>query len=294
MILPFERHAGTLLTVVLTACTLLLVPNAAMSQTERLTPRSTCQAVAHNQSGSIRQASSTIDLTVQSKLGIGEVSINYVAHSTFRIEDATGLTIATDYSGNAGRDVIPDVVTMNHAHITHFTPFPDKRIAHVLRGWPQAGEPAQHNIQIDETIIRNVTTDISSFSGHQEQDGNSIFIFEMGGLCIGHLGHLHHLLTDEHYAEIGRLDVLMVPVDGGVTMNVEDMAKVVKRLNASVVLPMHAFSSFSLNDFLQQMGKDFPIEHRTGTELIVSLNTLPASPTLISLQPEGFIQYFEQ
>ena len=183
---------------------------------------------------------------------------------------------------------------MNHAHITHFTPFPDKRIAHVLRGWPQDGEPAQHNVQIDETIIRNVTTDISSFSGHHEQDGNSIFIFEMGGLCIGHLGHLHHLLTDEHYAEIGRLDVLMVPVDGGVTMNFEDMAKVVKRLNASVVLPMHAFSSFSLNDFLQQMGKGFPIEHRTGSELVVSLNTLPTSPTLISLQPEGFIQFFEQ
>ena len=294
MILPFERHAGTLLTAILAACSLLLVPNVAVSQTERLTPRSTCQAVAHNQSGSIRRASSSIDLTVQSKLGIGEVSINYVAHSTFRIEDATGLTIATDYSGNAGRDVIPDVVTMNHAHITHFTPFPDKRIAHVLRGWPQGGEPAQHNVQINETIIRNVTTNISSFSGHHEQDGNSIFIFEMGGLCIGHLGHLHHLLTDEHYAEIGRLDVLMVPVDGGVTMNFEDMAKVVKRLNASVVLPMHAFSSFSLNDFLQQMGKGFPIEHRTGTELVVSLNTLPTSPTLISLQPEGFIQFFEQ
>jgi len=201
---------------------------------------------------------------------------------------------ATDYSGTAGPNVIPDVVTMNHAHITHFTPFPDKRIAHVLRGWQQNGKPAQYNIQIDETIIRNVTTDISSFSGHHEKDGNSIFIFEMGGLCIGHLGHLHHLLTDEHYAEIGRLDVLMVPVDGGVTMNFEDMAKVVKRLNASVVLPMHAFSSFSLHDFLQQMGKGFPIEHRTGSELVVSLNTLPATPTLISLQPEGFIQYFDE
>ena len=192
MILPFERHAGTLLTVVLAACSFLLAPNSAMNQTERLTPRSTCQAVAHNQSGGIRKANSTIDLTVQSKLGIGEVSISYVAHSTFRIEDATGLTIATDYSGNAGPNVIPDVVTMNHAHITHFTPFPDKRITHVLRGWPQDGKPAQHNIQVDETIIRNVTTDISSFSGHHEKDGNSIFIFEMGGLCIGHLGHLHH------------------------------------------------------------------------------------------------------
>ncbi|MEP3233778.1 MAG: MBL fold metallo-hydrolase [Hyphomicrobiales bacterium] len=294
MAIPTGRHAGTLFTAVTVACSLFLSTNTAFSQTERLTPRSTCQAVAHNQSGGIRRASSSIDLTAQSKLGIGEVSISYVAHSTFRIEDATGLTIATDYSGTAGPNVIPDVVTMNHAHITHFTPFPDKRITHVLPGWQQNGKPAQYNIQIDETIIRNVTTDISSFSGHHEKNGNSIFIFEMGGLCIGHLGHLHHLLTDEHYAEIGRLDVLMVPVDGGVTMNFEDMAKVVKRLNASVVLPMHAFSSFSLNDFLQQMGKGFPIEHRAGSELIVSLNTLPTAPTLISLQPEGFVRYYDE
>ena len=183
---------------------------------------------------------------------------------------------------------------MNHAHITHFTHNPDKRITHVLRGWRRDGKPAAHNIQIDETIIRNVTTDISSYSGHQEKDGNSIFIFEMGGLCIGHLGHLHHLLTDEHYAEIGRIDILMVPVDGGVTMNISDMAKVVKRLNASVVLPMHAFSSFSLNDFLEQMGKEFSVERRTGSELIVSLNTLPSKPTMISLQPEGFINFYDE
>lgn len=294
MTISTGRHAGTAFTVVMVACTLLLNTNAAKGQTERLTPRSTCQAVAHNQTGSIRRVNSTVDLTAQNRLGIGEVSISYVAHSTFRIEDATGLTIATDYSGTAGANVIPDVVTMNHAHITHFTHNPDKRIAHVLRGWRRDGKPAAYNIQIDETIIRNVTTDISSYSGHQEKDGNSIFIFEMGGLCIGHLGHLHHLLTDEHYAEIGRIDVLMVPVDGGATMNIDDMAKVAKRLNASIVLPMHAFSSFSLNDFLEQMGKGFAIERRTGSELIVSLNTLPAKPTMISLQAEGFIQYFDE
>lgn len=271
----------------------MMVTTQTMAEEDRLTPISTCQAVARNDVGHIKKASSSIDLTANDGLGVGEVRISYVGHSTFRLQDATGLTIATDYSGNAGVNVIPDVVTMNHAHITHFTHNPDKRIAHVLRGWPQNGEIAKYNIQIDETIIRNVTTDISTWSGHEESDGNSIFIFEMGGLCIGHLGHLHHLLSDEHYAAIGRLDVVMVPVDGGYTMNVEDMAKVVKRLNASVVLTMHAFSSFSLNEFLVNMGKRFQIEQRRGTDIVLSLNTLPASPTVISLQAEGFTQYFE-
>ena len=49
--------------------------------------------------------------------------------------------------------------------------------------------------------------DEKSCFDEMERDGNSIFIFEVAGLCIGHLGHLHHELDEGHYAEIGRLDV---------------------------------------------------------------------------------------
>ena len=44
---------------------------------------------------------------------------------------------------------------------------------------------------VDDVYIRNVPTDIRN-GGAMEADGNSIFIFEVAGLCIGHLGHLHH------------------------------------------------------------------------------------------------------
>ncbi len=108
----------------------------------------------------------------------------------------------------------------------------------------------------------------------------------MGGLCIGHLGHLHHVLNDAHYAEIGRLDILMVPVDGGWTMALEDMAVVVRRLNASVLIPMHAFGEFTLQRFLNNIGKGFPINRSDGSTVIYSLNTLPSSPQLVVLKPE--------
>lgn len=254
------------------------------AQETRETPRSTCLAVADN-SGHIVHASA--DQSLQLALAPSEVRISFVGHSTFRIEDATGFTIATDFSGYAGKDVIPDVVTMNHAHITHYTFNPDPRIPNVLPGWGENGVPANYNIQIGETIIRNVTTDIRTWSGEFEKDGNSIFIFEMGGLCIGHLGHLHQLLTDNHYAAIGRLDVLMVPVDGGYTMNLEDMVKVVKRLNASVILPMHSFGEFSLQRFLTAMEAGFPVDRRRQSSIELSLNTLPPTATVIVLPPEG-------
>jgi len=263
-------------------------------------PVSICQAIAQNEwdpswppiqyaktdTPPIIRASAQ---NINAELGKHDVSITYVGHSTFRIENAEGLAIATDYAGFAGLDVIPDIVTMNHAHGTHFTVSPDSRIKHVLRGWGKNGTPARHLKKIDDTLIRNVTTDIDNKWAGYEPNGNSIFIFEMAGLCIGHLGHLHHLPTDAHYRAIGRLDVLMVPVDGGVTMNVVDMTKVVRQLSASIILPMHWFGSYSLNNFIQEIKTGFPVEVRTDKRIIASLRTLPAQPTVIVLQPESII-----
>ncbi|MEM8839635.1 MAG: MBL fold metallo-hydrolase [Pseudomonadota bacterium] len=254
----------------------------------RETPLSLCQAVAQR-GGVIRAAATPAS---SSGLQPFEVSITYVGHSTFRVEDATGVVAATDYAGNAGPGKVPDVVTMNHAHSTHWTPNPDPRIPYVLKGWGENGAPASHHVQIGETIIRNVTTDINSTYSGFEENGNSIFIFEMGGLCIGHLGHLHHLLTDEHYAKIGRLDVLMVPVDGGYTLNLADMTKIVKRLNASVILPMHWFGEYSLQRFLTGVKEGFAVEVKKDTSITLSLNTLPATATVMVLQPQTYFGIF--
>ena len=215
-----------------------------------------------------------------------EVSIAYVGHSTFRIETPGGLTIATDYSGFAGKDVIPDVITMNHAHATHFTVAPDPRIKHVLRGWG-SGVPAKHHLSIDDAVIRNVTTDINNQWAGYEPDGNSIFIFEVAGLCIGHLGHLHHALNDVHYAEIGRLDILMVPVDDGMTLNLKDMVAIVERLRASTILPMHWFGPWSLQQFIENLNSEFPVDHSGKSSLTASVRSLPSLPTVVVLQPEN-------
>src|SRR5215208_4701036 len=68
-----------------------------------------------------------------------EVKIRFVGHSTFLITSPKGVTIATDFAGYAGQGVIPRVVTMNRAHISHHTNNPDPRIEYVLRGWNPEG-----------------------------------------------------------------------------------------------------------------------------------------------------------
>lgn len=214
------------------------------------------------------------------------VRIRYIDHATFVIQTPEGKTAATDYTGFLGTtDFVPDVVTMNNAHSSHWTALPDPRIPNVLEGWAREGVAAEHNLEVGEMLVRNVPTDIRSGFDGIVQNGNSIFVFEVEGLCIGHLGHLHHEPDDAQYAALGRLDVAMAPVDGGMTVDIQTMVRILKRLRSSIVLPMHAFSSYSMQEFLVGMADDFAIE-RGGSSIEVSLRTLPSRPTVIVLRPE--------
>lgn len=224
----------------------------------------------------------------QAEAAAGRVTLRYIGHSTYLIETGGGVTIATDYSGWSGPVAIPDVVTMNHAHETHWTAAPDPAIPHALKGWGAPGEgPAEHWLQVGDALVRNVTTDIRGWGGGVEKDGNSIFIFEIGDLCIGHLGHLHHPLGPDHYAAIGRLDVVMAPVDGGATLNLPDMIAILKRVRASVVLPMHYFGYSSLDRFLDGMSSDFRVVRGDIPALTLTPRTLPSEPTVFVLPPGG-------
>ena len=216
------------------------------------------------------------------------VRLHYIDHASFLIRTPGGLNAVTDFTGFIGPTMlIPDVVTMNHAHSTHWTPFPDPAIPHVLRGWGEPfGAGIDHHLDLGEMLVRNVSTDIRSRWGEGgEPRGNSIFVFEVAGLCVGHLGHLHHMPNDEQFAALGRIDVLMVPVDGGYTMSLPDMIAVVQRLKSSVVLPMHWFSGGSLQAFLAGMAGEFDIVEVGGPSIDLSLRDLPGRPTIMVLRP---------
>ena len=219
-----------------------------------------------------------------------QVRISYAGHSTFLIESPQGVKIATDYNDYVKPRVLPDVVTMNHAHSTHYTDYPDPGIKHVLRGWgPSPEQPARHDVQAGDVRVRNVPTNIRSWGGGTERHGNSIFIFEIANLCIAHLGHLHHTLTQQQLNEIGRVDVVMVPVDGGVTLYLEGMAEVLAALKAPLMIPMHFFSTYSLRRFLDVLGeKSYEAEVSDTPSIVVSKTTLPAKPKLLVLPGRAF------
>jgi len=112
------------------------------------------------------------------------------------------------------------------------------------------------------------------------------FVFEVAGLCIGHLGHLHHEPDDTQYAAIGRLDVVMVAVDGGLTLDHASVVRIMERLRSSVVIPMHWFGRGTLDRFLMAMGDSgFAVERVNAPSLTLSLRDLPDRPTVMVLEP---------
>ena len=228
-----------------------------------------------------------VQVALQDGLEDDSVLIRYIDHASFAIVTPDGTVAVTDYTGYLGTaDLVPDVATMNNAHSTHWTAAPDPRIPNLLEGWPEGAGPADHRLDLGAMLVRNVTTDTRGpFGEGARRDGNSIFIFEAGGLCIGHLGHLHQIPSDEQYAAIGRLDVVMVPVDGGYTMRLSDMAGVVRRLRSSVVIPMHWFSQDSLDRFLVEMSAEFTVVETGGAQIALSRDDLPSEPTIMVLEP---------
>jgi len=217
------------------------------------------------------------------------VRITYIDHSMFLIQGPEGTSVVTDYAGFLGAVAfVPTAVTMNNAHSTHFTLSPQEGIEHVLEGWGTADFPQDHHLDLGDMLIRNVHTDTRGGSGGRRENGNSIFVFEVAGLCIGHLGHLHHEPTLDQYAAIGRLDVVMAAVDGGTTLDHDTMVRVMQRFRARVVLPMHWFGRSTLDAFVADMTPEFAVKREGVNSITLSLRTLPRDPTLVVLEP-GFL-----
>ena len=211
--------------------------------------------------------------------------ITYAGHSTFLIESPQGVRIATDYNDYVRPSVLPDIVTMNHAHSSHYTDRPDPRIPHVLRGWgPSPDRPARHDVQVRDVRVRNVPTNIRDWAGGTERHGNSIFVFEIANLCVAHLGHLHHTLTQQQLNEIGRLDVVFVPVDGSMTLDFEGMIEVLQSLKAPLMIPMHFFSVYTLHRFLDRARElKWEVETAAVPSTVISKTSLPTTPKVLVL-----------
>jgi L-ascorbate metabolism protein UlaG (beta-lactamase superfamily) len=211
------------------------------------------------------------------------VRITFLGHASFLIETPDNVRAITDYSGAYTTDPPPDIVTMNHAHPSHYTLHPDPRIGIVLHGWQEGPQPPAYDVVLRDLRVTNLATNIRDWDGGTELNGNSIFIFETAGLCIAHLGHLQHLLEPADLDALGHIDIVMIAVDGGYTIGQADARAVVEQIHPRIVLPMHYFTADNLARFLDMMRETYAIDVRHDPTIEVSRVTLPDRPTVIAL-----------
>jgi hypothetical protein len=221
----------------------------------------------------------------------GEVRLHYTGHGGVVIIASDGTIAVTDYNGIPGiTHIVPDVVTMNDTVPLQKTDDPDPRIPLVLHGWPDAqGKPAVHDLRVGSMLVRNVTTNTRGTAGQgMRVGGNSIFIFETEGLCIGHLGFLHVMPNDETFARIGRLDVAIIAIEGTNILPTEQMIQVLRRLQVRVVIPAHWNSYETLAEVMGRFEAEFPVVQTRAPEIDLSTSKIPGDLTVILLDPQYF------
>ena len=124
--------------------------------------------------------------------------------------------------------------------------------------------------------VHNVPTNIRDLGGGTRYNGNSIFVFEVAGLCIAHLGHLHHTLTEAHLDDIGRGRHRHGAGRRRFTLNQDDMVAVLQQLKPKIALPMHVFGEATLARFLARAAEHYQVRRLAEPQIRLSRADLPA------------------
>ena len=211
------------------------------------------------------------------------MKVKYLAHASFLITGDDGTRIITDpyATGNefyhGAIDEAADIVTVSHDHFDHNN-------AAAIRGNPQV---VRDTVTVKGIDIKAIPT-AHDEKGGSERGNNNIYCFEVDGVRVCHLGDLGHLLTDDQVADVGKVDVLLIPVGGFFTIDAKAAQRVSEQVGAPVVIPMHyktdrmTLPISGLEEFL----KDKDNVTRLGSsEMSLNLAELPASPTIMVLQP---------
>jgi len=177
-------------------------------------------------------------LAVQAQPKQNATSIRWLGQSCFLITSKTGLSILTDpYAPQTGyaplkpRADSPAIVTVSHEHADHNATNEVQGKFEVVRG---AGAKTIKGIPITGIAASHGTSPQGQALGH-----DTIFVIQVDGLRICHLGDLGTLLSAGQLKQIGRVDILMIPVGGYYTIDAAKALKVIGQLKPRVVIPMH-------------------------------------------------------
>jgi len=167
------------------------------------------------------------------------MDITYFGHASFKIVSSSAIdgkkpVVVTDPFDNKVGFKFPkveaDIVTISHDHFDHNNASGVSNIRKLIDG------PGEYEVMGVSMI------GISTF--HDDKKGedrgrNIIFIFEIEGMRVVHLGDLGHGLSEKQVNNLGDVDVLMIPVGGEYTIDSKQAIEIVQSIEPKITIPMH-------------------------------------------------------
>ncbi len=214
------------------------------------------------------------------------MKIEFLGHSCFLLTSGAGTRIITDpYAQENGihYDAITeeaDIVTVSHTHFDHGN-------VKAVRGNPQVVTDVKP-VTIGDVSIRGIKTWHDDEMGKARGE-NTIYCFSIDGLKVCHLGDLGHNLTPAQAEEIGKVDVMMVPVGGFFTIDAPTALRIVEQVQPAIAIPMHFrnekcdFPITEVSDFTEGIENVVHV-HSSGLE--ITAKELPQTTQVMVFEPK--------
>jgi L-ascorbate metabolism protein UlaG (beta-lactamase superfamily) len=211
---------------------------------------------------------------------LGYYYVQWFGHSSFLVHSGSQTKVVTDPNFNVTPGIQADAVTVSNDHSTHNNVGAVSGNPIILRGITlrQTWNPIRTSVK-DITIV-NIPSQRGAFWGGI---ANSIFVYEMGSLCLAHLGNIGHLLTPEQEKVMQRIDVMMTPIDAMTNLGFEDLLKVIEQVRPPIVIPMHYDVPRQADLFTSFVGERYPIHRAKDSQLVLSRSMLPKSTEIFLL-----------
>jgi L-ascorbate metabolism protein UlaG (beta-lactamase superfamily) len=211
---------------------------------------------------------------------LGSYFLQWYGHSSFLIHSGSQTKIVADPNFNVTPGIQADAVTVSNDHFTHNNTGAVTGNPVILRGitFKQTWNPIRMSIK-DITIV-NMPSQRSQNWG---AIANSIFVYEMGSLCLAHLGNIGHLLTPEQIKVLQHVDVMMVPIDAMTNLGFEDIIKVIDQVKPPIVIPMHYDVARQAELFAAFAQEHYPLKRIAQSQLTLNRGMLPKNTEIFVL-----------
>lgn len=212
----------------------------------------------------------------------GTVTLEWLGHSSFLITSPRGVRALTDPNQYAPTVQEPHVVTVSNEHFTHNRVESVPGTPRILRPVSPDGRWIPVRAAVRDVEIFNLASRRNAeWAGLDSR--NSIFIFDVDGLCIAHLGNIGHLLTDEQVQALGRIDVVLAPIDSHFTLGYPDLLTVLEKIRPALVVPMHYDNPNHPQLFISFLQGRYPVRLVPERRLVLTREGLPPRTTLVVL-----------